>query len=149
MSAKLYAFVLGGMIAALGGSLLAFDPLISGSGGFSTMQSIVFMQGVVFGGVGHIGGPLIASSLQSGAVGQRALFFLGGDGSFYLQLGTGVALLAMLSSAPDGLAGLLCSSGRSVGGAFVTSKVRRSGHPHGQTTARWPFFLERLLDGSP
>jgi sulfate-transporting ATPase len=127
VSAKLYAFVLGGMIAALGGSLLAFDPLISGSGGFSTMQSIVYMQGVVFGGVGHIGGPLIASSLQSGAVGQRALYFLGGDGSFYLQLGTGVALLAMLSSAPDGLAGLFVGPAQRWR-AFVTSKVRRSGH---------------------
>src|ERR1700683_4271626 len=100
------------MSAAIGGSLLAFDPLASGSGGFSSMQSIVSMEGTVFGGIGHISGPLIASGLQTGTVGPQALSFLGGHAELYLQVVSGLLLLAMLSRAPDGIASLFGGVGR-------------------------------------
>jgi len=112
VGAKLYGFIVSGMIAAIGGSLLAFDPLASGSGGFSSMQSIVSMEGTVFGGIGHISGPLIASGLQNGTVGQQALSFLGGNAELYLQVASGLALLVMLSRAPDGVASLFGGLGR-------------------------------------
>jgi sulfate-transporting ATPase len=111
VGAKLYAFILSGIIAAIGGSLLAFDPLASGGGGFSSMESIVAMQGAVFGGIGHIGGPLIASGLQGGTLGQQVLSFLGGNAELYLQVASGVALLLMLTRAPDGLASLFVGWG--------------------------------------
>jgi ABC-type branched-subunit amino acid transport system ATPase component/ABC-type branched-subunit amino acid transport system permease subunit len=111
VGAKLYAFILSGAIAAIGGSLLAFDPLASGSGGFSSMESIVSMQGAVFGGIGHISGPLIASGLQGGTLGQQVLSFARGNAELYPQLASGFGLLLMLSRAPDGLASLFAGLG--------------------------------------
>jgi sulfate-transporting ATPase len=110
VGAKLYAFVLGGMIAALGGILLAFDPLLTGSGGsFGGFESVSLMQLAVFGGVGHLGGPLIASWLQGGTLGQQIFSFLGGRAGFYLSLAGAGGLLLMLPTASDGLAALLRS----------------------------------------
>ena len=100
VGAKLYGFVLGGMIAAVGGILLAFDPIASGSNNFGGMQSITLMQNSVFGGAGHLGGPLIGSTFQSGTLGQQVFSFLGGNAAFYLSLVSGVGLLVMLPRAP-------------------------------------------------
>jgi ABC-type branched-subunit amino acid transport system ATPase component/branched-subunit amino acid ABC-type transport system permease component len=105
--AKLYAFAVGGMIAAIGGILIAFDPLLAGSGDqFAGIQSVNLMQVSVFGGVGYLSGPLIASTLQGGTLGQQLLSFLGGKAAFYLSLASAAGLLLMLPVAPDGLAAL-------------------------------------------
>jgi sulfate-transporting ATPase len=109
VGAKLYAFALGGMIAAVGGILLAFDPLLSGTIDFSGLQSVTLMQDAVFGGVGHLGGPLIGSTFLGNTLGQRIFFFVGGNGPFYLSLVSGIGLLIMLPRAPDGLAALVHS----------------------------------------
>jgi ABC-type branched-subunit amino acid transport system ATPase component/branched-subunit amino acid ABC-type transport system permease component len=109
VGAKLYAFVLGGMIAAVGGILLAFDPLLSGTIDFSGLQSVTLMQDAVFGGVGHLSGPLIGSTFLGNTLGQQIFFFLGGNSGFYLSLVSGIGLLVMLPIAPDGLAALLRS----------------------------------------
>jgi ABC-type branched-subunit amino acid transport system ATPase component/branched-subunit amino acid ABC-type transport system permease component len=109
VGAKLYAFVLGGMIAAVGGILLAFDPLLSGTIDFGGLQSVTLMQDAVFGGVGHLGGPLIGSTFLGNTLGQQIFFFLGGNATFYLSLVSGIGLLVMLPIAPDGLAALLRS----------------------------------------
>src|ERR1700728_1562126 len=109
VGAKLYAFVLGGMIAAVGGVLLAFDPILSGTIDFSGLQSVTLMQDAVFGGAGHLAGPLIGSTFVGGTLGQQVFFFLGGNASFYLSLVSGIGLLVMLPIAPDGLAALLRS----------------------------------------
>jgi ABC-type branched-subunit amino acid transport system ATPase component/branched-subunit amino acid ABC-type transport system permease component len=103
---KLYAFVLGGMIAALGGILLAFDSPVIEFGSFAGLQSITFMQDAVFGGVGNLGGPLIASGFQGGTLGTQIFAFLGSNVAIYLSLVSGVGLLIMLTRAPDGLAAL-------------------------------------------
>ena len=105
--AKIYAFIVGGVIAAIGGVLIGFDPLLAGSGDqFSGLQSVNLMQAAVFGGVGHISGPLIASTLQGGTLGQQIFSSISSKPALYLSLVSGLALLVMLPIAPDGLASL-------------------------------------------
>ena len=104
--AKSYAFVLGAVIAALGGILLVFDQPTLAFTNFAGVQSVFLMQGAVFGGVGHLGGPLIGSSFQAGTLGQQIFSFLGGNVAFYLALASGVGVLVVLTFFPDGVAAL-------------------------------------------
>jgi len=104
VGAKLYAFVLGGMIAALGGILLAFRHPTLGFTDFAGLQSIISLQNGVLGGVGTLGGPLVASGFEEGTVGQQIFSFLGSNVALYLALASGIGLMFMLTMAPDGLA---------------------------------------------
>ncbi|KQC35899.1 ABC transporter permease subunit [Frankia sp. ACN1ag] len=103
VGAKLYAFVLGGMIAALGGILLAFHDPVPSFGAFAGLQSVTALQNAVLGGVGATTGPLVGSSFAPGTLGQQIFGFLGAKVALYLALASGVGLLFMLTSAPDGL----------------------------------------------
>jgi sulfate-transporting ATPase len=104
MGAKMYAFVLGGMIAALGGTLLAFRrPSLSFSG-FSSIESILLLQSSVLGGVGTVVGPQLGASNLPGTLGTQIFSFIGSDIAVYLTLLGGVGLLALLTQAPDGIA---------------------------------------------
>ena len=107
--AKSFAFVLGAVIAALGGILLVFDHPVLDFTPFAGIQSVFLTQGAVFGGVGHLGGPLIGSSFQAGTLGQQIFSFLGGNVAFYLALAVGVGVLLVLTFFPDGLAPLVAS----------------------------------------
>jgi sulfate-transporting ATPase len=111
MQAKLYAFVLGGMIASLGGILLAFRSPEIQLTNFAGLQSVTAMQNAVFGGAGTLAGPVIGSSFQGDALGQQAFGFLGARVSLYLAMVSGVGLLLMLTKAPDGLAFLALPRG--------------------------------------
>lgn len=102
--AKLYAFVLGGMIAALGGILLAFrSPLLQFTA-FSGLQSVTGMQNAVLGGAGTPLGPIVGSGFQPDSLGQQIFSFLGSKVALWIGLVSGVGLLFMLTYAPDGLA---------------------------------------------
>ncbi|WP_261561729.1 ABC transporter permease subunit [Frankia tisae] len=103
VGAKLYAFVLGGMIASLGGILLAFHDPVPSFGAFAGLQSVTALQNAVLGGVGATTGPLVGSSFAPGTLGQQIFSFLGAKVALYLALASGVGLLFMLTSAPDGL----------------------------------------------
>ena len=86
MGAKMYAFVLGGMIAALGGTLMAFRrPSISFTG-FTSIQSILFLQSAVLGGVGTVIGPQVGSSSLPGTLSTQIFSFIGSDVAVYLTL---------------------------------------------------------------
>jgi ABC-type branched-subunit amino acid transport system ATPase component/branched-subunit amino acid ABC-type transport system permease component len=103
--AKIYAFIVGGVIAAVAGVLIAFDPLMTGSGDqFAGLQSVDLMQAAVFGGVGHLSGPVIASFFQGGTLGQQVLGDVNSKPALYLSLVSGIVLLVILPVAPDGLA---------------------------------------------
>jgi ABC-type branched-subunit amino acid transport system ATPase component/branched-subunit amino acid ABC-type transport system permease component len=104
--AKMYAFVLGGMIAALGGIILTFASPVLGFTTFAGFNSITALQFSVFGGVGTLSGPLVGSGFQAGTLGQQIFSFLGGDVAFALALASGVGLLALIMYFPDGLAWL-------------------------------------------
>ncbi|THJ72630.1 ABC transporter permease subunit [Candidatus Frankia alpina] len=103
VGAKLYAFVLGAMIASLGGILLAFHDPVPSFGAFAGLQSVTALQNAVLGGVGATTGPLVGSSFAPGTLGQQIFSFLGAKVALYLALASGVGLLFMLTSAPDGL----------------------------------------------
>src|ERR1035437_399223 len=62
--AKLYAFVLGGMIAALCGIMLAFYHPTPDFTNFAGINSVTAAESSVLGGAGHLGGAIVASSFQ-------------------------------------------------------------------------------------
>jgi ABC-type branched-subunit amino acid transport system ATPase component/branched-subunit amino acid ABC-type transport system permease component len=112
VGAKLYAFVLGGIIAGLGGVLFAFQDPIPRFGEFSGLRSIDATQFAVLGGVGTVGGPLVGSLAHPDGLGQRIFVFMGifGDNArsaIIVAIIANVALLAMLTVSPDGVA-VLC-----------------------------------------
>jgi sulfate-transporting ATPase len=104
VGAKLYAFVLGGMIAALGGILLTFRNPALDYTQFVSIQSITYLQASVLGGVGHLGGPMIASGFQPATLGQQIFSFIGSNVATYLALASGLGVLYILTLSPDGLA---------------------------------------------
>jgi len=104
--AKLYAFVLAGMIAAVGGIMVAYSRPVLAFEQFGGAVSLFVLQNAVIGGVGVLGGPLAGSGFQPGTVGQQAIEFLPGDPALVLTIIGGVGLLVLLSFAPDGLAEL-------------------------------------------
>jgi sulfate-transporting ATPase len=123
MQAKLYAFVLGGMIAALGGVLLAFRSPALQFTGFAGLASVSDMQYAVLGGAGTLAGPLVGSAFQPDSLGPQIFSFLGADVAFYIALVSGVGLLFMLTIAPDGLAFQILPSDRVK--AAVSARLRR------------------------
>ena len=87
--AKIYAFVLGGMIAAPGGVLLVFFLPAPDFTNFVGLNSIPFAETAVLGGVGHLGGPLFASSYQPDTLRTQLFSFLGGNTAAYLMTSQG------------------------------------------------------------
>jgi sulfate-transporting ATPase len=107
VGAKLYAFVLSGMIAAAGGILLTFRSPALDYSGFASVQSITYLQASVLGGVGHLGGPLVGSGVQPDTLGQQIFSFLGGNVATYLAIASGVGVMVLLTYFPDGLVALI------------------------------------------
>ena len=105
--AKLYAFVLGGMIAAIGGVLLCFFLPTPDFTNFVGITSVTFAESAVLGGVGHLGGPLLASAYQPDALGPQIFSFLGGNVATWLAIAGAGALLVTLPTFPDGLVPLI------------------------------------------
>jgi sulfate-transporting ATPase len=105
--AKIYAFALGGMIAALGGVLLCFFLGAPDFTNFVGINSITFAESGVLGGVGHLGGPLVASAYQPDTLGPQIFSFLGGNVAIWLAIAGAAALLITLPRFPDGLAPLI------------------------------------------
>ena len=102
--AKLAAFGSASVVAALGGALLAFrDPNIVYSN-YSSVTSLQLVSQSVIGGVGWIAGSLYGGLLEVGSLIGTGLNELGPNVSQYLPLAAGFLLLAVLISAPDGLA---------------------------------------------
>jgi ABC-type branched-subunit amino acid transport system ATPase component/ABC-type branched-subunit amino acid transport system permease subunit len=103
VGAKLYAFVVGGLIAGIGGVLLAFRLPVINFSSFNGGSSIFLLESSVFGGVGTLGGPLVGSGFQAGTLGTTIFSFLGGKVALYIALATSIGLLIMLTRFPDGL----------------------------------------------
>jgi sulfate-transporting ATPase len=101
--AKLYAFVLGGVIAAIGGVLLCFFLPTPDFTNFVGINSVTFAESAILGGVGHLGGPLLASGYQPNTLGTQIFAFLGGNVATWLAIAGAAALLIMLPKFPDGL----------------------------------------------
>lgn len=109
-AAKLYAFVLAAMIAAVGGVLLLFrNPSVVVSSGFDVFASISTVAFSVLGGIGYVGGALVAASFNTSAVPAVALsdgfsaFDMENVLTVWLPLVGGLALLVQLIFQPSGI----------------------------------------------
>jgi ABC-type branched-subunit amino acid transport system ATPase component/branched-subunit amino acid ABC-type transport system permease component len=99
--AKLYAFSLGGALAAVGGILLAFRTPHVDFSVFNTQNSLLLVVGTVIGGVGFLAGAGFGGLLVGGGIATYASAeWLGG--AAYLPLVTGVILTVNVIVAPDG-----------------------------------------------
>ena len=101
-AAKLYAFALATAIAALSGTLLGFRLTNVISSQFNVFTSISVVGMAVVGGVGSIGGAMIAATLLPGGFGSEVLRDFHGLEK-YLPLASGLFLLYVLRSDQNGL----------------------------------------------
>jgi sulfate-transporting ATPase len=111
--ARLYAFGVSSVIAAVGGILLVFRDPSATYTGFGPLGSIQVVVEAVVGGVGWILGAVAGGVLEVGGVGTQILNAIGG-GSQYLPLIGGVLLLLTMLHAQDGVASKLWDQGRAV-----------------------------------
>ena len=103
--AKVYAFVVSGVIAAIGGVLLVFtEPNIVLGNYFSPNANVLGLEYAVVGGIAWMAGAPLGASLASGALGAQILSELGSGLNKYLYLIGGVSLLLVILANPDGMA---------------------------------------------
>lgn len=102
IGAKMYAFTIGSALAGLGGGLLVFGETQVNFDQFSFDKSINVLLLTVIGGIGFIGGAILAGSLGVGGVGQQLaseLFTQTHQWDFWLA----VVLVVQIIIRPDGL----------------------------------------------
>lgn len=96
---KMLVFGISALYAGLGGGLLAYQSTFLNSDGFQFSVSITFLIGVITGGVGTLGGPLVGTAV----VALLPQLFEGLH-DYHLMIFGGILLL-MLLVLPDGLVG--------------------------------------------
>lgn len=103
---KLYAFVMSGMIAGIGGVLIAFTNLVvalgNPGGRFDPSYSITAIAQSTVGGVGYVGGAIAGTAMEPGAVVHQLMRFIT-QGSWFNLIG-GLLLLVTVVTAPSGIA---------------------------------------------
>jgi len=103
---KLYAFVLSGLIAGIGGVLIAFTNVVvalgNPGGRFDASYSINAIAQSTVGGIGFVSGSLVGTAMEPGAVMSKILLFVS-SGSWFNLIG-GLLLLVTVVTAPSGVA---------------------------------------------
>jgi ABC-type branched-subunit amino acid transport system ATPase component/branched-subunit amino acid ABC-type transport system permease component len=105
---KLFAFIVGSSLAAVGGILYAFrSPVIPFQDTFAPIQSILAVAIAIIGGVGFVMGPLLGSTFAAGGVTTwvAGLLFTNPKASWISLLGGGL-MLVLVNVHPDGIAEL-------------------------------------------
>jgi len=137
-AAKLGAFVISGMVAAVGGILLAFrNPIVvvSNPGGlFDPFNSLNAIAQATIGGIGYVGGAVAGTVVQSGGVASKLLDGIGLGG--FMSVIAGLLLLITVITAPDGLA---ANVQRQLGPALA--RLRRRPRPGSERLLR-PYQVE-------
>jgi sulfate-transporting ATPase len=104
-SVKLYAFVLSGMIASVGGVLLAFTNsivVVSNPGSaYGPFNSLNATAQATVGGIGFAGGAVAGTMAQVGGLGDKILDLFG-HGDWLAVIG-GLLLVITVVTAPDGV----------------------------------------------
>ena len=95
---RLEAFAVSGLLAGLGGGLLAFADSSVQSDSFSALNSVVLFLVVVIGGLSAVSGPVLGASLL-GLVQLAGVFWVG--------LMNGLGTILVLALRPSGLAGMV------------------------------------------
>lgn len=122
---KIYAFVVGATVAAIGGVLLAFTNATIDYTQFSPYDSALGVAYAVVGGVGYVIGPLLASPIAVGGVGSYLMSLVWNQGALYLALAGGVLVIIYLILDPNGLASMNVELARRV----MARVARISGRP--------------------
>ncbi|MCL3818609.1 branched-chain amino acid ABC transporter permease/ATP-binding protein [Aeromicrobium wangtongii] len=102
--AKLYAFALSSALAALGGILLAFMLPTIQYQNFTSLASLNYVGIATVGGLGYLMGPILASPLAPGALGQQVLDSISSGTGKYLPLITGLSIIVLVLANQDGIA---------------------------------------------
>jgi sulfate-transporting ATPase len=118
--AKVYAFALSAGIAAIGGTLLAFEnQYIKYGTEFPSFLSILAVGWSFIGGIGFLVGPLFGATLAPGSIGAQITNRIFDDLERYLQLiGGGILVLLVLQN-QDGIARESVNQMR-----FIAAKLR-------------------------
>jgi branched-chain amino acid transport system permease protein len=122
---KLVGFVLSSAIAGIAGCLLSYHSLVFATNEFDIFASLNIFVVAYIGGIGMIGGAIIAGIGASGGIFAQLLAIHGA--SSYQEIIAGGALLIALQLHPDGLA--------SIGITVRNHLARRRGKPKQPTAA--------------
>jgi sulfate-transporting ATPase len=111
VGAKVAAFVGGSAIAALGGILFILHYRSPDFSTFDVNTSIDLVGYAVIGGLGFVLGPILGASSvgavagSAGGVGAQFVYAISNSAGKYLTLATGVIVLIVTVSMPDGIVG--------------------------------------------
>jgi ABC-type branched-subunit amino acid transport system ATPase component/branched-subunit amino acid ABC-type transport system permease component len=101
---KLRAFVVGSVLAALGGVLFAFLNSVIVYSTFGWLQSVTVTGFGIIGGMGFAAGPYFGALFQPGSLSTNVGNEFGASIQTYLLLAGGVFLIATVIQSPDGVA---------------------------------------------
>jgi ABC-type branched-subunit amino acid transport system ATPase component/branched-subunit amino acid ABC-type transport system permease component len=104
VGSKLYAFSVGSMIAALGGILLAFQTSYVTYSDFTSLTSVNLVGDSVLGGLGFVGGAAPGALFQPGSLTSNVIGLFGDSVQNWLLLVSGLLLIVILITAPNGFA---------------------------------------------
>lgn len=128
MHAKLYAFAVAASIAGLAGSFFAFRTNLLTFDIFSVQQSINVIALIVIGGVGYASGPVLGSIVAAGGVFAVAVSqWFGADISQALVIASGITVITLVMTNPDGLAAANEALARRIARRVGQRAVRRPG----------------------
>ena len=100
---KLYAFVIGGALAALGGVLLAYQNSFAVFSGYDVLGNIYAVALGVVGGIGSVLGALVGGAAAPDGILAQAFSSLG-DVAQWIRLFGGLAVVLTAMFMPDGAA---------------------------------------------
>jgi sulfate-transporting ATPase len=132
--AKLFAFTLGSMLAALGGIVIGFGNSTIIFSTFSTIPSIEGVSQAILGGVGWIPGAVIGGFIQTSGIFSQALNSLVGESYVaYVPLAAAALLLIVIANQPDGAAPIMAGQLR-----WVATKLHlvKPADPTGETSSK-------------
>jgi sulfate-transporting ATPase len=115
---KARGFMIGSVLAALGGVLYAFANSIIEYSTFTGLDSVNMAAFTIVGGVGYVIGPYWGAALQPGGIGTNIGQLFSSDVQNYLLLIGGVSLILVVLQAPDGLAPKTIKDLRTLGRAL-------------------------------
>ncbi|MEM7326518.1 MAG: ABC transporter permease, partial [Actinomycetota bacterium] len=102
--AKLFAFSLASAISALGGILLAFRLTSVSYQSFTNLTSILLVGLTLVGGVGHLLGAFVGSTMATAGFSQEVMESTWDGVGRWMQFISGVAILLMVLGYKDGVA---------------------------------------------
>ena len=142
---KARGFMIGSVLAALGGVLYAFSNSIIEYSTFTGLDSVNMAAFTIVGGVGYVIGPYWGAALQPGGVGTNIGQLFSSNVQNYLLLIGGVSLILVVLQAPDGLAPKTIKDLRTLGRALdrlfrrVRGRTAAPTLPPSGSVAPWPW----------